>query len=316
MVKPFRFGVQIASLPDDRWVERVRRIEELGYSTLFWPDHFGAQWDPMTALAAAAAVTERINVGALVYDVDYRHPVIYAKSSATLHLLSGGRSEFGLGAGWMQTDYEQAGMTYDRPGIRIERLAEALQIVTSMWVNEKTSFSGEHYQVRDIARAAALPAGQRPKILVGGGGPKVLGIAGRFADIVGINPALTEGRVTRRTAADATPSRVREKIEWVHAGAEAAGRNLNDIELNALTFVVQITDDPGAVRQMLASNTGMTLDEVIDCPLFLTGSASEIRDRLEKQRESAGISYIVVQGQDEALLERFAKDIVEPLAGS
>ncbi len=315
MPHPFRFGVQLSNLPSDRWVERIRQLEAQGYSTVFWPDHFGNQWDPMTALAAAAAVTERLNVGALVYDVDYRHPVVYAKSSATLHLLSQGRSEFGLGAGWMQSDYDEAGLRFDRPGVRIARLAEAIQIITSMWTQEKTSFEGEHYTIRDVARAAPLAEGQRPKVLIGGGGPKILGIAGRHADIVGINPALPEGRVTRQTAADSVPERVSQKIDWVRAGAEAAGRSMDDIELNSLSFMVQITDDPAPIRGMLAGNTGMTPEEVADCPLFLTGSAAEIRDRLEKRRETTGISYIVIQGQDEALLEQFARDVVGPLSG-
>jgi len=315
MPHPFRFGVQFAKLPANRWAERVRRVEALGYSSAFWPDHFGDQWDPMTATAAAAAITTSLRVGALVYDVDYRHPVIYAKSAATLHLISGGRCEFGIGAGWMQTDYVEAGIPYDRPGVRIARLSEALEIITSMWTQDKTSFEGEHYSIREIARAGELPAGERPKILIGGGGPKILGVAGRHADIVSINPALPEGRVTRSTAADCVASRVRQKIDWVRAGAEASGRSLDQIEFNSLCFMVQITDDPGPIRQMLAGNTGMTPDEVAECSLFLTGSAAEICDRLEKRREETGISYIVIQGQDERLLERFAKDIVEPLNG-
>src|SRR5262245_15350111 len=200
MARAFRFAVQVGKLPADGWLERVRRIEQLGYSTLFLPDHFGDQWEPATATAAAAAVTERLNVGALVYDVDYRHPVVYAKSAATLQLLSHGRHEFGIGAGWMQTDYAQAGIQYDSPGTRIERLEEAVQIIRSMWEQDSTTFEGKHYRVQGIARAAgALTAGGRPRILIGGGGRRLLGVAGRQADIVGINPSLTEGRVTPAT---------------------------------------------------------------------------------------------------------------------
>ena len=140
MPKPFRFGVQVGMLPAESWRERVRRIEALGYSTLFFPDHFSTQWEPVAGLAAVAAATERLNVGSLVYDVDYRHPVVLAKAAATIQLLSGGRHEFGIGAGWMQTDYVEAGIAYDRPGVRIERLEEALQIIRSMWANERTGF--------------------------------------------------------------------------------------------------------------------------------------------------------------------------------
>ena len=249
MIHPFRFGVQLHSLLPEGWIERVRRIEALGYSTVFWPDHFSPQWDPVASLAAVAAVTERIRVGSLVYDVDYRHPVVLAKSAATIQLLSGGRHEFGLGAGWMETDYVQAGIAYDRPGIRIERLDEALQIIRSMWTNEKTSFSGTHYEIREVPRAAEPAAEACPKILVGGGGRRVLRLAGRHADIVGINARMDEGRVTPATARDLAPERVLEKIGWVREGAEAAGRDPDEIELNSLVFLVALTESPEGLRE-------------------------------------------------------------------
>jgi probable F420-dependent oxidoreductase len=306
--------VQAAQLPTDRWQAAAQQIEALGYSTLFIPDHFNSQWDPMTALPAISAATQSLNVGSLVYDVDYRHPVIYAKAAATLHLLSAGRFEFGIGAGWMETDYVEAGMPYDRAGVRIARLEEALQIVLSMWQNERNSFEGAHYSIREIAQAAKLPSGERPKILIGGGGKRLLTLAGRYADIVGINPALPEGRVTSATPADSSPERIKEKVAWVRESATAAGRNPDEIEFNSLTFVTAILDDPSAVRESIAKNSGMTVEQVADCPLFLTGSASEIRDRLEQRREETGISYIVIQAGDDALLETFAKEIVAPLS--
>ncbi len=239
-MRPFRFGVQLSTLPSDGWVDRVTRIEALGYSSLFCPDHFGPQWDPIALLSAAAAVTERLRVGSLVYDVDYRHPVILAKAAATIQILSGGRHEFGIGAGWMKSDYDEAGFEYDRPGLRIERLEEALQIIRSMWTQEKTSFEGGHYRVREIAQAAPLPAGTRPRILIGGGGQKLLTVAGRYADIVGINPSIPEGRVTNQTAADLAPERVAQKIGWVHEAAERVGRSFDEIELNSLAFPIPV----------------------------------------------------------------------------
>jgi len=313
MAKPFRFGVQLSSLPPGEWAERARRIEALGYSTLFCPDHFSPQWDPTALLGAVAAVTTRLRVGTLVYGIDYRHPVIYAKQAATLHLLSGGRHEFGIGAGWMESDYQQAGMSYDRPGLRIERLAEALEIITGMWKGDGFSYRGRHYQVREIPRAAEGLAGARPPILIGGGGRRLLSLAGRYADIVGINPTLVEGKVTQDTPADLAPERVREKVEWVREAARKAGRDPASIELNSLVFVVAITDQPQGIREALARNSGMTADQVADSPLFLTGSAREIRERLEKRREQTGISYVVIQGRDMDVVERFASEIAQPL---
>jgi probable F420-dependent oxidoreductase len=315
MPKPFRFAVQVSELPAESWAQSVRRIESLGYSTLYVPDHFGTQWDPTVLLTAAAAVTQRLNVGSLVYDVDYRHPVVFAKAAATLHLISGGRHEFGLGAGWMRTDYDQAGMDYAPARVRIERLDEALEIISAMWTQESTTYTGRHYRVREIAKAAPLPEGERPRIVVGGGGQRVLTLAGRRADIVGINPSLPEGRITSRSAADLAPERLREKLSWVRAGAESVGRSLDDLELSSLSFMVALTDDPGPIRTLLSGNTGMSVEQIADCPLFLTGSAAEVRDRLEKRREQTGISYIVITRADDRLLETFAEQVVAPLAG-
>jgi len=316
MTHPFRFGVQLSALAPATWREDVRRIESQGYSTLFFPDHFGDQWDPTAVLAAVGAATERLRVGSLVYDVDYRHPVVYAKQAATTQLLTGGRFEFGFGAGWMETDYVEAGIAYDRPGLRIERMDEALQIIRSMWREEKTSFEGRHYRVREVASAARGQDPQAPpKVLIGGGGRRVLSIAGRHADIVGINPKMVEGKILPATPADLAPERVREKVSWVREAAEKAGRDPGQIELNTLAFVVAVTDEPKGVRAALASASGMSEDEVADCPIFLTGSASEIRERLEKRREQTGISYVVISARAPEAVEAFAEAVVEPLSG-
>jgi len=315
MARRFRFGVQSSNPPTSDWIGFVRRIEALGYSTLFCPDHFGSQLDPTVYLSAAAAATTRLRVGSLVYGIDYRHPVIFAKQAASLHVLSGGRHEFGLGAGWMETDYEQAGMPYDGIGTRIERLEEALQIAYGMWGRDGFSFAGKHYTIRAIPQAAKLAPGERPVVMIGGGGKRVLSLAGRYADIVGINPSLPEGKITPTTPADLTPERVREKVRWASAAAEKAGRDPAEIELQSLTFVLAITDDPKGLRTALAGNTGMSVDEVADCPLFLTGSAAEIQDRLVKRRDETGISYIVIQGREMEQIERFADEVMKPLEG-
>lgn len=314
MRHPFRFGVQLSSLPPADWAERVRRIEAWGYDSVFWPDHFGPQWEPVAALAAVAAVTSRLKVGSLVYGIDYRHPIVLAKSAATIQLLSGGRHEFGLGAGWMESDYREAGMPYDRAGLRIERLEEALRIIRSTWSQDKTSFAGKHYTIQD-AQAAVLPRLAPPRILIGGGGPKVLAVAGRHADIVGVNPKVAEGRITAAAMQDATAERTLEKVRWVREAAAAAGRDPGALEWNALVFVTAVTDDPKPLREALAKNGGMTVEQVAACPLYLTGPAAEIRDVLQQRRERFGISYIVIQGTDQKVLASFAEQIVAPLAG-
>ena len=143
----------------------------------------------------------------------------------------------------------------------------------------------------------------------------MLGLAGRCADIVGITAALPEGRVTADTAKDLAPARVREKVEWIRAGIESAGRDPESVELSCLAFMVSLIDDPSGIREMLSNSTGMSLDEIVDCPLFLTGPGSEIQDRLQKLREQTGISYVVIQGKDPASADAFAEGVVSRLAG-
>jgi probable F420-dependent oxidoreductase len=311
-VKPFRFGVQLSTLPPSDWIERVRQIERWGYDSILWPDHFFfPEWDPIVALSAVAAATTRIKTGTLVFGVDYRHPVVLARSAATAHLLSGGRVEFGIGAGWTEADYAEAGMRYDAAGVRVERLEEALHVIKGIWSSERTTFAGKSYQVTGAQRAVELPS--LPRILIGGGGKKVLGVAGRHADIVGINPKVAEGKITASAARDGMLERTREKIRWVQEAAVAAGRDFAALELNALVFGTVITDDVKPVREFLGKQSGMSPEEVAACPLYLTGSAREIQETLLRRREELGFNYIVIQGRDFALLEKFAAEVVAPL---
>ena len=328
MANPFRFGVQISRFPSESatakpdWKDYLCKLESLGYSTIFFPDHFGDQLEPLAAAAFSLAVTERLNAGTLVLDVDYRHPVIAAKSAATTQILSGGRLEFGIGAGWMRSDYEQAGIPFDAPSVRIARLEEALQITKAMWSQKTASFKGVYYKISEITgeasafeRAGCSP----PKIFIGGGGRKMLELAGRHADIVGINPALPEGRVTAKTAADLTLERAKAKVETVIESAEAAGRGMGELEFSCLVFVVSLLDDPSGLRSAIASTTGMSPEQVAECPLFLTGPPSEIRERLQHLREHTGISYIVIQDGPQipaGTVEKFSTEVVSQLATS
>src|SRR5271165_7356386 len=147
--RKFRFAAQLSKGPDGSgasWAQQARRAEDLGYSTLLMPDHFGDQLAPVPALAAAAAATSTLRLGALVFGNDYRHPVVLAKEAATLDVLSEGRFELSLGAGWMRTDYEQAGITYDHPAVRVARFEEAVKVVNGLLRTDGPfSFHGTHY---------------------------------------------------------------------------------------------------------------------------------------------------------------------------
>src|SRR5579864_9422942 len=151
--RKFRFAAQLSKAPDGTaasWADQARQAEDLGYSTLLMPDHFGDQLAPVPALAAAADATSTLRVGTLVFDNDYRHPLVLAKEAATLDVLSGGRLELGLGAGWMRTDYEESGIAYDPPGVRVDRFAEGVEVIAGLLASDGPySFSGKHYNVQE-----------------------------------------------------------------------------------------------------------------------------------------------------------------------
>jgi probable F420-dependent oxidoreductase len=190
----FRFGIQLshAAGPAD-WAELARKAEDLGYSSLQLPDHFGAQFSPAPALAAAAGATRDLRLGTLVLDNDYRHPVVTAKDMATVDLLSDGRVELGIGAGWMASDYDQSGIGMDPAGVRVDRLAEAVTVLKGLFGPGPFSFEGEHYTIRDLDGQPKPAQDPHPPFVLGGGAPRMLRLAGREADIVGINPALRSG---------------------------------------------------------------------------------------------------------------------------
>lgn len=260
---------------------------------MFLPDHFGDQLAPLVALTSAAAATSTLRVGTLVLDNDYRHPVVLAKEAATLDVLSGGRLELGLGAGWMTTDYEQSGIVKDPPGVRVDRMEEAISVLKGHFGDGPFDFSGEHYTINGL-NGLPKPA-QRPglPLLIGGGAPRVLRIAGREADIVGINPNLRTGAIDAETASDAVAGKVGPKLGWVREGA---GDRFDDIELQMLVFGVVVTDDRDTTLAAMASSFGVDAADGFETPYLWVGTAEQICADLERWREQWGVSYWVVQG--------------------
>ena len=187
--RPFRFGCSLAGFDHGHdWAETARRIEDLGYSTMLVPDHLGDQLAPLPALAVAAAVTTRLRVGSFVLSNDFRHPVLLAKEAATVDLLSGGRLELGLGAGWRREEYEAAGLDFDPGALRLARLEESVAVLRGLWSGRPFRFAGDHYRVEEL-QGRPLPAqAGGPPLFLGGGGPRLLALAGRVADIVGLAP--------------------------------------------------------------------------------------------------------------------------------
>ena len=308
--RPFRFGVQLTNAPDgEGWATSARRIELLGYDVITMPDHFGEQLAPVPALQAVADATTTVRIGAMVFDNDYKHPVVLAKELATMDVLSGGRVEIGLGAGWMISDYEQAGITYDPPGVRIDRFREGLRIIEQAMAPEPFSFEGTHYRINGYNGMPKPVQSPRPPILIGGGGPRMLAIAARHADIVGINATLTAGSVGPEAIASMTAEAVDEKIAVVRA---AAGARLPHLELSIRAFLVSVTDDALAAAQGVADMIGADRSMVDASPFALVGPPSKLVDDLRQRRARWGLSYIVVGGGD---VEAFAPVVAE-LAGT
>ncbi len=306
--RPFRFGIQASNASSrTEWVDLAKRAEANGFSTLTMPDHFGDQLAPMPAMMTAADATTDLRVCALVFDNDYKHPVVLAKELATMDVLSDGRMEIGLGAGWMISDYEQAGIPYDSPGVRVDRFVEGLHIIKQAMQPGAFSFDGTHYTITNYD-GLPKPVQAKPPVLIGGGGKRVLGIAAREADIVGINPSLHTGVIDAETIGGMTAESVDEKMAIVRA---AAGDRMSEIELNIRAFLVNVTADGAGAREKLAGAMGVPATMMETSPFALIGSPDELIERLLERREKWGFSYVIV-GQGD--VDSFAP-VVAALAG-
>ena len=292
--RPFRFGVQEHGATSARaWREKARQIESLGYSALYLPDHFGDQPGPIAALMAAADATTTLRVGSLVFDNDYRHPVVLAKEAATLDLLSEGRFDLGLGAGWLASDYQQSGIPYDPPGTRIERLEEALVVIKGLLAGGSFRFSGRHYQVKDMEGSPSPVQKPHPPILLGGGGRRMLRLAARQADIVNVNYDLREGRVNRALVRTGLAEATDEKLAWIK---DAAGDRLESLELSVTIFLANVTDDRDSMAASVASGLGSDPADILEMPHFLIGTVDQLAEDLIARRDRFGMSFVIVPG--------------------
>jgi probable F420-dependent oxidoreductase len=295
----FSFAVTAPSphLPVADWVERLRQLEAIGFSEVVVADHFtdGYDTEPMVALTAAAMATDRLRLRPAVLGVDYRHPVLVHRMAATLDVVSEGRLTLGIGAGWMTSDYEAAGIDIDEPGVRVSRLAEAISVVKGLFGPAPFSFDGDHYLIRELdglPKPVQLP---HPPFFVGGGSPRVLRLAGREAAVVGVNAGLRAGVLGRHAVVDFTPERVKEKIGWVREGATRAGKSPDDIALSLNCWLVRVTPDTTSATEFLDRMAGqfdLTGRELDASPAVLVGTVDEICAKLETSRREYGFRHI------------------------
>ncbi|MDQ2651313.1 MAG: TIGR03621 family F420-dependent LLM class oxidoreductase [Actinomycetota bacterium] len=307
---PFRFGLQCRGPLDQvGWPEHARKVEDLGWSVLTIADHFDDTPAAIPSLMAAADATTTLRLGTMVLANDYRHPVVLAKEAATLDLLTGGRFELGVGAGWQTTDYEWSGIPLDRPGLRIERLDEAIAILRGLWRDEPFSFDGRHYTITGLTgRPLPLTPGG-PPIVSGGGGERILRLAARTADVVALNVNLAAGVIDERAFPNGIPEVTDQKLGWIR---DAAGERFDDLELQVRVHLAMVTDDRAGVLEEMAPAFGLTPEQAATTPHALIGSVEQICEQLHAQRERWGISYIGCSGDQ---LETLAP-VVQRLTGT
>ena len=305
-MRPFRFGLTSSvATRGDVYLDRVRRAEALGYDVLLVTDHLTRQLSPVPAMAAAAAVTTRLRIGSYVFANDFRHPLMLAREAATMDVLSGGRLEFGLGAGWRVSDYRQLGIPYDPPAMRIDRLEEALGIIRRLFAGETVTHEGPAYRL-GAARLSPAPVQAPIPIMLGGGGPRLMRIAAQHADIISFIPQFNHAG--RPIVRQATESALVEKVAAVR---RAAGQRFDRLELSVFLGAAGMVGSGSAVGGSLFAAGMATAAGLVDSPYLLAGTRTHLREVLERRRERLGISYYVIPGP---AMESMAP-LVEDLAG-
>lgn len=322
MSRPFRFGVQAFSADTaDEWKDLARAAEDYGYSCLSLADHYlgpGAAADaashrPQTlaaipAMTMAAAVTSEIMIGSRVMCCDYHHPLVLVMELATIDVLSDGRLEAGFGAGWIGSEYEAMGLEMDRPGVRIDRLIEYVELARSFFAGDELNHTGSHVNVKDMVAVPATVQEGGPNVLIGGGSRRVLRTAGRMADIVSINFDNSEGKIGARGIGSGTDSGTAKKVGWIREGA---GDRFDHIEIEIGAYFTAVTDKTQATLEAMAPALGLEPETLARHQHALIGSVDEICETLEQRRDEYCLNYITVAGRN---MEQFAP-VVARLSG-
>ena len=316
MARAVDIGLHFCELPADGWVERVRRFEELGFASVTFTDHpgFAPQWDPVAAVASVAAATSSIRVGTLVLNAALRRPAEVARAAATVHRASGGRFDLGLGAGYVAADFDAVGASFSPTADRLGLLEETCELLHLLWSQESTTYDGRHVRVHDAPMAAGEVV--RPRLLVGGGGPKVLGVAARHAEIVSMIPRQDTGTWDPAASlGDGTLAAMETKAGWVRQAASAAGRDPDDLVLHTMAYATAVGDDPRAAMAAAAAELGVAPDALRDSAFHLVGTADEVVDHLHTWRERTGISYVSLFEPGDEQIEYLAARVLPALSG-
>jgi probable F420-dependent oxidoreductase len=320
--RPFKFGVMAKTGGDARALrDIVRRVEDQGYDSYLFNDHYigdgpalRAANHPVQDTAAiptimlAAAYSERLVVGHRVLCIDYHHPVVLAKELATINLFSDGRLEIGLGAGWITSEYEAMGIPMDSAGTRIKRLSEVTDFLRAAFSGDELDFRGTTVHAVGFQLPPATSQRGCPPIVIGGGGPKVLELAARKADVVTFNLDNRSGKIGPDGARRANADAVAEKIAIVR---DAAGDRWPTLELELGAHLSAVTDDARGVAAAVGQRFELSADDVLAHPHALIGTPEAIADMIVERREHYGFNRFLVL---EHLVDAFAP-VVAKLAG-
>jgi len=305
VARKIRFSTQSGSQPTGQdWLARAKRLEAIGYATLSMPDHMvGGAWSNMPALGAAAAVTTKLRLGNLVLDNDFRNPVVLAREFATLDVISNGRVEIGLGAGWFDRDYQSTGIAFDRGRVRVARLAEAVTLMKRLFTEDEVTFEGTYYRTAKSECRPKTVQQPRPPILIAAGGPEILKVAGREADIVAVIPP--GAGVQRPAPDDVAATGVRRQIDVIR---DAAGSRFEEIELSCFLDVT-LTDDREKTIAELAEKAKVD-PAVLGSSVYRgIGTLDEVREHIVRVRRETGITYFCLRGPHAEELAPVVKDL-------
>jgi len=321
-MRPIRFGYTGGqSSKRAKLLDSARTVEALGYSTYGLADHFVRPFAPLIAGQAVADATTTLRITQTVLAQDFREPAVLAKELATLDVLSEGRLQIGLGAGWLQQEYEDASMRFDRASVRIARLEEAVVVLKGLFADEPFSFSGEHYRINSLQGRPTPVQRPCPPIMIGGGGKKVLSVAARQADIVQLMPSNRGGRTSLDPSQFSAPA-IEEKIGWIR---DAAGGRFDEIELSAQLLECAVTDQPeqhlsdladrisGVIEKMGGGRIDLGHEDLRRSPIVAVGTLDDVCEQLVDTRAQFGINYFAapIDARPEVL-----RQVIERLAGT
>jgi probable F420-dependent oxidoreductase len=284
-----RFGVTAPRTASGKdWSALCRKVEDLGFATLLMPDHLGDQFAPIAALGAGFEATSVLRMGVLVACNDFRHPVVHAKELATLDVLSAGRLEWGIGAGWLAPEYEMAGMPFDEPAVRVERMQESVCVMKSLFGDGPVNFRGQQYEVNGLEGQPKPVQHPHPPLLIGGAGRRMLQFAAREANVVGIAPSLRARSLAGSPPLESVQQAADRQRHWIE---DAAACSVDSLEIHMVAFPAIVTADREARAETLAEPLGLTPPEVLASPHVWLGTVDQIADSLAERRDRFGVSY-------------------------